>query len=379
MLSRILEWYRIVNPKPSRDVIDRRTEAARDLVAMFDGVKGWDMIIAAANGVAGGFESGFTEDSDIVQATVVSIKKHDSAFPQDLCENAIELQVLTAVALGEFLVRKSKNKPDRFAIVIALILQSGFHLRSVTSCTFLEKMIAELTTASEEVLVRASLGLRDRSADIGDQIEKLIEASAAAVPNTEAVAAAEEEEEEVELEEEFNALQGAVLSTMVEFKRQSSIDREELNILWWMFAGASTTTGAMLVDLSSGALAMVCGSELGNLCLIPPPANLKAMVVRAFVSVLPTSEKTLSEIVLDWDPAIRSLLGGETKAIVVARKYPVLFPLTWLSDRLMASDGAAGWEDEFEQKTRVAPSAMFDLATIAVQVMRERIALRQDI
>ena len=57
MLSRILEWHRIVNVSPSNETIDRRKGAIQNLVKALDDAKDLDLLLSLASGIVAGFET----------------------------------------------------------------------------------------------------------------------------------------------------------------------------------------------------------------------------------------------------------------------------------------------------------------------------------
>ena len=109
MLRRTFEWYRVVNPTPTSEVIENRKAAARDIMAAIDDAEDWGLAFDCASGAVAGFEAGFTQDSDVVKSLVGAIRAHDSSFPEDLTENALELRVCAALALGEMLAGKGSR------------------------------------------------------------------------------------------------------------------------------------------------------------------------------------------------------------------------------------------------------------------------------
>ena len=351
MLSRLYEWYRIVNPQPSSDTVDRRTLAAKNLIKLMDEAENFDLVLGCAEAVVGGFDSGFAQGSPTVQAVVSSIKTHDSAFPQDLTENAVELRAIAAVAIGELLLRnedEADKAPAEEARLVSAIVQSGLHLRPAPKARFVKQLLDELLNASRTVLTHAAEQSRLRVATI-DQLVKTLQDK----PEN-------------------------VATSIQELTRQAAIDREELNILWWMFAACSSTTGVAFLEMAPGAAALACGAELGGLCLLPPARSHEAMVRRAFVAgrSKPLAERTLDKIVAEWDVSLLRLLATD-EAAITAQTYPMLFPLSWLSDRLLSSHSATGWAPEFEKKTGLSASASYSHIAIAEQAMIERATQRE--
>ena len=252
MLRRTFEWYRVVNPMAPSAVIDNRQAAAHDIRTAIAHAEGWSLALDCASGAVGGFEAGFTQDSHVVQSLVGAIRAHDSSFPEDLTDNALELRVCAALALGEILAANASD-----AAVIGSLLRSGFGVRPAPAGRFLKQMVGELMSASAKALSDAAELRRQRLVDIGRDLRELPEPS--------------------DYETAWNGLVPAVRATFDEVGKQSAMDREEINILWWMFAGTSTL-GQSFAKMPVGAAALCCGAELGSLCLLPPTSSHEAMV-----------------------------------------------------------------------------------------------------
>ena len=88
MLNRAFEWYRTVNVQPAQGVLDNRIASVKDLIKAITSAKSWEVPLAWAAGVAGGFDINFRQDSPAVVQLIAAIKAHDTAFPEDLTENA---------------------------------------------------------------------------------------------------------------------------------------------------------------------------------------------------------------------------------------------------------------------------------------------------
>jgi hypothetical protein len=146
-----------------------------------------------------------------------------------------------------------------------------------------------------------------------------------------------------------------------------------------MFSGTSHTTERPIAAMRAGAAALCCGAELGSQCLLPPTPSIEAMVRRAYEAGRTTQEtaaKTIEKIAVDWDGQLPAALVPDDDARDLARTYPVLFPLSWLCDRLLSSKGAQGWASEFELMTDIPAKHACTPADWATQAFRERAAHR---
>ena len=92
MLDRAFEWYRIVNALPTSQTIDNRKAAIVDLISSIDDADDQSIALDCACGVVAGFDQTLGHDAQTVQTLVSKLRAHESAFPQELSENALELR-----------------------------------------------------------------------------------------------------------------------------------------------------------------------------------------------------------------------------------------------------------------------------------------------
>lgn len=359
MLSRAFEWYRVVNVSPTSDTIESRQAAARDIVKAIDDADDWYLAFDCAAGAVVGFDVAFTQDSPVVTSLVSAIREHDSAFPADLSENALELRVTAALALGEILVRGGEKAPRNDANTIGAVLQSAFSVRLSPDGRHLRQMIDELIASAAKVRALGALSRRRRLSTFSRELEKLAEPA--------------------DLPAAWKSLLPALKAALHEVAAQSTKDREEIDLLWWMFAGASTTTGQQLSEMRPGAAALCAGAELGEECLVPPTPSVEEMIRRAFEArrkPKDLSERSIETVAADWKGTLPNVLVPRDIDRELAQKYPSLFPLSWLCVRLIDSSGATGWVSEFEGRTRIPATHTCSSVDWAIQAFRERIALR---
>lgn len=359
MISRVLEWYRIVNVQPTSETVDRRSAGITRLVKALDDAEDWDSILGTTAGLVGGFDQGHAADAPHVAQIITSIKAEDSTFPQDLTENALELRTAAAIALGELMARNGDKPADKIAVFVAMLIESGMGIRPQPDGKHLARVFTELTGLARKILNIAQQHRRKRVPVATKKVLAFDENVAEPLPALKSLAA-------------------AVKAAFKELNQQAAIDREELDILWWLYAATSTTVETALSELLPGNAAIACGVEVADLCLLPPLANADAFVRRAMKEVKRSDTKrTLDKIIADTDRSVWPLLMGHEDESVLGEAYPTLFPLSWLCRRLHASGVAAGWTAEFVAKTGLGVEQSVQPVDLAMQAFRERIAQRQ--
>jgi hypothetical protein len=351
MIGRAFEWFRIVTVTPTSEMIDKRIEAAQSLIAEIDAAGDWTILIDATAGVVAGFEN-FKQDDEVVSSVVSAIKRHDSAFPTDLTENALELRACAALAIGEIVSRSASDQPSD-AVLAASLLRSGLFSRPMPAGVFLKQMLDELTAAAQKTLTTRAAARRRVAASKRKQPDPPI------TP--------------VDLSGALTAI-STLKATIDELATQATRDREELDILWWMFAGNSTAMKTALIDMNPSSAAVCAAFELGQLCLSPPGQSLEALVRRACESgrkeKAPT-ERTLEKFVTESTDALRATLGTAVDAREFAREHPQLLPITWLADRVFSSQSIIDWGREFAHMTGLSGQQAARPARWALQMFLE--------
>lgn len=353
MLNRVFEWYQLVNPTPTDEVIEHRKTSVGSLVTTILESETHDLLIQSVAGSVFGLDGAFTNESPLVQATVKAIRDHQPAFPEDLTDNALELRVCCALAIGEILVRSTTKSDRGDGLLAASLVSSALGIRPAPRERFLKRILEELHTEAESVLATDAKRMRERGEFPPDSIDKMADVA---------------------------AIQKGFKAYVAEVQKETAADREELNVLWWMFTAHSSTVGKPISELERPAAALCCGGELANLVQIPSIPSAAQMVARAIKSGgKPTDLKpvALSEMTGSWDHKLASLLiPGNDATQKLIEDYPCLMPVSWLCRRLRDSQFAADWKTEFDRRTGIATSHKISPVQLAIQVFNERIAQR---
>lgn len=350
MLKRAYEWLRIVNPEPSSELVRARQAAGTQIATAISDESDCSLGMACAMGVVSGFES-FASDSATVKQLVDLIRGQDSAFPGDLGENALELRVVAALALGEVV-----QDVDRGDALLAAVLLSGLGSRPPTRKKHLDRMITEI------------LDLTCRSLSSRADRHRRVPSKAVRLPSTAPEALDKAWTTIVDLHEQLTLVQ-----------QQARIDREEINVLWWVFGASSTHAAKPLAALPAGAAALCCGAELGSLSLLPSIASVEALAERAYLASRSAPDQAalaVSALASSWTDTLPRVLVPDDEAASLSQEFPSLFPLSWLCARLIDSGGATGWKAEFKRKTGISASHSELPAHWATQALRERQAQR---
>jgi len=361
MLKRAFEWHRVVNPNPSDEMVEKRKASAHALLEHLTGASDYNLLFSCIAGVVNGFDSKLHQESAIVKLAVDLIRKSQPAFPEDLSENAMDVRMLCATAIGEILSLRLQNdtETDNRSALIASLITSALAVRQPLTDKHLNAVLKELVVVSRDVSERDSLERRNREAFSFDGFNEI---KTAALPAF------------------WSSLLPEIQRCVQHLQQQADVDREELDVLWWMYTGFSVTTKCPLDDLNPGAISFCCGAELANLVVTPPTRSAREMVTRVIRDhrqKKTSSEISLKQLVADWTPELWPLLApndGKLKMIVQA--CPVLFPLSWICIRLHESQGTSVWGEELNKKTGIPEGRELSFEHWGIQVFNERIAQR---
>lgn len=356
MLSRLAEWYRIVNVQPPPDLIDRRHKTVEEIVSRIRGDLSWGTVLDCVSGAVTGFEH-HKPDSEAVTFLVAAVKQQDSAFAHDLTDNALELRTVCAVALGELFVTAAGAVADETALTIAASLESGLYVRPATGRRFLDAMLLELRNAAAAARSTAQLARRKRAETTGKRLLTFDESV------TDPLAA-------------IKSLSAALKAALKEANLQAAIDREELDILWWLMGGASTVTGTSFAAMSPSSACIAAGAEMADLCLLPPADNADAFGLRMLGPTVSGGRVPFDVLAADIDRLVADRVCDDTASRAGAIQYPALFPLTWLCNCKIDAASAAGMPADFERKTSLSWEVSLSAGQLASQILRERIAQR---
>lgn len=329
MLTRLAEHARIVSAVPNDTFITQRTAAVKDLVQR---TLAGEVLAAFAEIALFGFPHVLSKaHSQAAQQMYEAIHAHQPSFVNDMEAMQMDLRLVASVALGELL---SSNGADPVLLYVAALLQSAMALVPAPGEVHLAKLVNNLMAVGEQALLKQCEAVRVRPS---------LDASAVS---------------DADVQTQLDALINNLRA-----------DREELDVLWWVFGGRSARTGARFDSLPDGERAITAATELSDRMLMPPIKTASYMLT----STVPDGEE-LTIIQLVGQLSKQSLEAYMSDREQEWAPNPALLPITWLSDRLLQSDLSPGWEHEFGKKARLAATARFPASRWASQLFVERVA-----
>lgn len=357
MKTKLIEWYRIAEPVPSDETIEKRKPAIDSLIAHLQLPTSSGLLAACIAAVVRGFELGNQKEDELAAFLIGTIRQTQPAFPGERTQNELHLRATCAVALGEIISLESSSDSADAARLAASWYISAVGIRPEPSEPHLKSILKDILNASVVTLEsQARLERSRRPLDL----------------------TAISEVETTELAAFWEQLEPLLTDAFTQLDNQANADREELEVLWWHYNGRSESERRPLLELSPGIIAMCCGIEVADKIKPPAPERLRQLIVQAVSAASGATEVSnlsLVDAVGQWqEQHIRQLHPTDSKVAGAAREFPVLLPLTWLCTRLRESRGASGWPQEFELRTGLPTTTNYALPQIALQIFNERLA-----
>jgi hypothetical protein len=364
MLTKTFEWMRIADPKPDDASVASRTKAVGDLLNKL-GEKGAaklcaQMTIAALIGPL----SGPKPDETFTELVISTIRKYQPAFPASVSENALDLRATCAITLGEVIAATTaKPRPQALRTVAAAAFLAGTGIRPKESGKYLVAMVDELHTAAAKFIQQRAVAIRERADISFDELDSIEPPSAADFATS------------------WTSLKAFLKNALDQLRSDAETDREELEVLWWFYNNRAVGANKPLSDLSPADAAVVAAVEIADRVSLPPHGGIEPLIAEAVNRGRKKPDlraQSVEQLMTSLAAANHSLLasGGDSSS-GGQPDYAALFPLTWISKRVVESGVAEGWASEFEGKTGLPASLALSPAELAAQVFRERVGRRR--
>ena len=264
-----------------------------------------------------------------------------------------------AIAVGEVLTRKAEGDGSHGdAIIASAVLTSGLGLRPEPQEQYMRAMLSELKEISREANESAALARRMRSELDFSVLSGTVPADVPAM---------------------WKTLGQYLKTTFEQLENQAAHDREELNVMWWLYGNYSKVAQKQISSLRPYEAAFCAAKEIADLTQAPSYESVRQMVIKATEANRKTESLKASRldlIVKQWNESEMRSLIPESDGQDFVRSCPAVVPLTWLVARIIDSGVKNNWADEFEKKTGISQSSEFTPGAIARQVFNERMTQR---
>lgn len=290
------KYIRIFETGPDDAFIEKRESAIKDLRAHFLKNATVQGLVTLASDCFGVFEEKIEMPDELAQQVELAIQKYSPSF--EAAEKDLEVGVCAALAiLG---VIKSSSKATQgwlVADVLAFSCWSGLAFLAQSKISRLEDLRSELVEASRARILKTGLETRERV-----KVPDFAEFGASGT------------------KEEFAKSTSATIAAL---KYNSALDREEIDLLWWVLSGYSNLMCEALASLDVELRAIAAGIEVGSMLRALPTAAHRNLALKGI-----NSEKKyqLSDLLTALGNDM-SQLAESYSAETIVDAAPAVFPL----------------------------------------------------
>ena len=295
----IAKSVRIFEPEPDDDFVTKRTEAIKALKIWLLKRRNNLELTALGSGICQVFRDSPSMPDAIANQVEDAIKKQSASFVRD--DSELEMGVCAAAA-GLQAIECGSKAQDRLSVadVLAVVLWSSLSFLPACKAPKLEEFRVLAVDAARERCLNAGLETRKRHD----------------VPAFGAFGG-----EETDTDNEPFA--SATAPTVDALRLNAALDREEIDLLWWVLGGVSESFRRPLQALSPEVRAVTTGIEIGALMRALPTQSHRNLVLRGIEEADPLSLPKLLEA-LGED---RLVIADSVKNESLIDRAPLVFPL----------------------------------------------------
>ncbi|AXI42583.1 GTPase-associated system all-helical protein GASH [Sulfitobacter sp. SK011] len=282
----IAEHIRIFEANPSDDFVTKREAAIKTVISKLRKSVSFDELLELADDISTCLFDLKIAESSVCDQVIEALKSKSSSFSAK--ENELQIAVCAALAVLK-LIQDSPAASGRVTTIVFLsfALWSALSDRKPIKDEKLEKLRLEVLDSARDLTLRSANSGRVR----------------AKIPDlkwpSEAVAG-----EDDTRAQDFDA---AAKSAIGALETNSSLDREELDLLWWVLGSWSGIAKSRLDSLSELNRALISGVELSKLLRRVPGDAHRHLVLRG---VREDKEFTLNEVLTELGELKQALAQG---------------------------------------------------------------------
>lgn len=361
MINNAFEWESLVHLNPTNEMITTRTAIVSAILSAFDSEKDVANAMRLVSAAMTGLNPSIQADIDYGATLTEVTRQHHQAISSKLSENALDFQLSACLAVGEILSRNPTKATWKAPLnLVAQLTMSANRLRPTAAGAHLKTAQDSIVEKATEVLTRSATAVRTRPEYDSRPFDEF------SPPE--------------DIQSFWSQLKPLLQKEFESIAQSSSIDRDELEVLWWLYNDYSETFSKTLSEMTPFDTALASSLELVDRALCPPPATLKniikGLIARVSQKPKPTA-KSLKTVICAWPPEIIAALSPEDDGVSEsAQTFPKVLPLTWIAIRVAQSGVVVGWEQEFEAKTGLSTGHKLTPEALAEQVFAERTAHR---
>ena len=335
----IAKCVRIFEPEPDDDFVTKRVAAIKDLRTAFLKKRNISELMAIGSGVCEVFRDPPLILDALAPQVEAAIKKYSASFVRD--GRDLEIWVCAAAAVVQAVEISTKVQNGlSVSDVLAVALWSAVSFLPSCNAPKLEEFRALAVDAARNRILNTSLETRARR-------------------DVPALGAFGGEDTDPE------SFASAVAPTIDALQINAALDREEIDLLWWVLGGASEIFGRPLQLLSQEARAVTTGVEIGALMRALPTQSHRNLALRGLEEAGPLPL-----------PQLLAALGEDR--LVVASSFkdesliddaPLVFPLL---SAVRSGEGTGPGADLPRSLSEWGARALLERAVLRIQYKDHR-------
>lgn len=244
-MADVAKYIRIFNSNPDDDYVSKRVSAINAIETSIKKKTSVTDILSFADNLLQALDVPLASSQAINNVAVAALKKSSTSFVSD--EEQLQLLSCTLLATLQFLEKaKGYNNVPSPVFILAIALWSGLSFQKpILDKEKLEALRSEILLVASDIVENISIISRDRKET--SLLKPLV------VPATTTIATFATTVEET---------YGTMLNAM---RVNAYLDREEIDILWWVLGGWSETCKIQISSLNTVQKALVSSYEIGGL------------------------------------------------------------------------------------------------------------------
>ncbi|MFD2052027.1 GTPase-associated system all-helical protein GASH [Mesorhizobium calcicola] len=323
-MSHIATHIRIFAADPSDELVEKRTAAIGEIAGLFKARRNINELLQTANDLAVAVQQGGQLPAALTATIEGAIRKTSSAFVAD--GHGLEMLAcgmsgaLQSVSGSSALHNGALSTPD----VLSFGLWSALSFQKPQTDPKVELLRSELLQAAQAHCVAVARDSRQRIK----------------VLNPEFKDAAKKKEGDPETSLDALVVNDGLKpfkDAIADLRSNAAIDREEIDLLWWVLSGWSSLLGRRFSDGSNGAaVAVASGLEAGRMIRRAPAESHRHLVLR---NVQDGKDLSLQELLAAIGKDRAALAPAEAQSYI--SQCPAVFPLSTALQTGAATDALA--------------------------------------
>ncbi len=361
MLSKFEEWYEVLQLKTTDEgIVQLRKKSIDKVISYIKQPKNKKLLFEAVTFFTykGDPESGY------IQFLINSLKEDDPDFVDDLSKRKKELQVLSAIILGELIQSSTNNNKARLLCSISLLagmnipFSNNLLAKKLSKIHFDIRILIENALFDDGEIFRAPV---KKLTKFGH--EKFVDNPADILSNPKDI---------------LNIFTN-IEREIQDIKSNGLREKEHREIYWWVLGKRSMYSEELFSEMTLGSAVMSAGCELADITMFPPQANFHEFLsdVLFFGVKYNELEIDLVTLVKDWEEATLQRIQPKTKGSeALIYEFPKLFPLSWILLNKLNNNMSDEWTSLLYKQTGIAKGVTLQGSQWAYQAMVERYCLR---